>query len=375
MLLFATPPAARATRPVGPHRETIAQRLARAATPEDLAVRTLLENWFVHLPEPARSDIRSRFWERDRRLSLAAFWELYLHELLRRLGYQLMVHPATRESGPRPDFLAIRNSEAFFVEALIHAHSSEAWRAERRLYPILDVLHDVRSAGRTLRIVRAECGQGTPPLRELREALRAWLDRLSQADAVPPQFVWRRGGWALVFEALPAESDAPGNGLSLVPTPPHAPTARALTAKLRAKARRYRALRFPLVLALCSSESIPLETLTAALRSLGTDLPTPVSGCLVAVGLDPWTIARTPLHLFTPDPQHPVPAGLVDTLARAGSAVQVPGYLRIESPWALFGLSPAWPGEAPALHRERTAEAVSAGAADTGVGPPPCDAS
>ncbi len=47
-----------------------------------------------------------------------AFWELYLHELHLRLGFDIEVHPP----GPRtthPDFLLTRGSERFYLEAVV----------------------------------------------------------------------------------------------------------------------------------------------------------------------------------------------------------------------------------------------------------------
>lgn len=48
----------------------------------------------------------------------SAFWELYLHELHLRLGFDIEVHPP----GPRtthPDFLVNRGSERFYLEAVV----------------------------------------------------------------------------------------------------------------------------------------------------------------------------------------------------------------------------------------------------------------
>jgi hypothetical protein len=48
----------------------------------------------------------------------SAFWELYLHELHLRLGFEIEVHPP----GPRtthPDFLLNRGSERFYLEAVV----------------------------------------------------------------------------------------------------------------------------------------------------------------------------------------------------------------------------------------------------------------
>ncbi len=343
MLLFTTPPTLRSLRPVGPHRETIAQRLARAETRVDQAVRTLLEHWFTHLPEPAQSDIRSRFWERDRRLALAAFWELYLHELLRRLGYQLTIHPAPSQSGPRPDFSAVQGSEAFYVEALVHGPPTERWRAERRLYPILDVLHEIQQAGVPVRLVHVEYGESTPPLRELRDALLAWCETVDAHASSASRLVWQRNGWKLTFEA-----GAVGTSQEPASDAPYAATGipgeRALLAKLQTKARRYRSLDRPLLLALCVTYTIDAAALVDFLARVVHTLPEPVAGLFATAGLTPWTIARTPLALALPSERAQAPPpGLLARLNTLGATRHPSGTLVIEAAWRVFDLPAAWP--------------------------------
>jgi len=347
MRLFTPPPTPRSLRPVGPHRETIAQRLARAGRPADARVRALLESWFNRLPQPARADVRSRFWERDRRLALAAFWELYLHEMFRRLGFQLMLHPVGGNSGTRPDFLVIRGKEAFYVEALVQAPPTEAWRAERRLYPILDVLHEIRHSAVGIRLAHVEYGHGTPPLRELREALCAWLQGLEGKAPHPARLTWKRNSWTLEFEAVPAGDEGDRLAAPLIAGQGSAvPSERALAAKLQAKARRYRTLPHPLVLALCTAQTVEPVALVDLLMRIVPGLPEPVHGVLVTSGLDPWGIARTPLYVFSvPGRKVPVPVGLAGVLERFGAVLGAPGVWILAEPWTVFGLPPEWPND------------------------------
>ncbi|MCS7051590.1 MAG: hypothetical protein NZL87_08260, partial [Thermomicrobium sp.] len=322
-----------------PHRETLAQRLARAATPIDQHVRQVLEAWFARLPAVAQTDVRSRFWERDRRLALSAFWELYLHEFLTRLGYEPTPHPALAASGPRPDFLARCEDESLYVEALIHGPPTEAWRAERRLYPILDVLHDLSQPPVVLELVRVEFGHSTPPLRELRTTLADWLASFDPASD-EERLEWRRKGWTVevrvrrtpVAEILPATPDQVA-----------APSLRTLATKLLAKARRYRALDSPLLLALCTTHRLPEPTLIGELASVVQALPQSVVGVLVASGLDPWSIASTPLFLFRRTPETPLPAAVLATFERLGVRSLAPMVSCLDEPWNLFDLWPTWP--------------------------------
>ncbi|WP_448575671.1 hypothetical protein [Thermomicrobium sp.] len=339
MSLFATPPDPRIARPTAPHRATLAQRLAGAITGPDRRVRDLLETWFARLPVPAQTDVRSRLWERDRRLALAAFWELYLHELLTRLGYQLVPHPTVPGAGARPDFLATRDQEAFYLEALIHGPSTEAWRAERRLYPILDVLHEVQREPFVVTLAQATCGHGTPPLRALRSELVRWLDSLSPATT-DATLSWQRGSWSLQFRARRASSIRADE-----PTAPSSPSLslRTLLSKVQAKARRYRVFDRPLLLALATSQAWPESTSRELAHRLVEQLPDPAAGILLAAGLDPWTIASTPLLLaWRADAVAPLRPFLA-ALEEAGARRLTANILQLDAPWRLFALWPTWP--------------------------------
>lgn len=345
MSLFTAPATARAFPTPAPHRETLAQRLARAASPADRRVRELLERWFSRLPSDAQADVRSRFWERDRRLALAAFWELYLHELLSRLGYALALHPRLRDGSRRPDFRAERGTDLFYLEALVHGPPSETWRAERRLYPILDVLHAVAREPFSIVLDDVEPGPGTPPLRELRDALQTWLASLDPLSDVGRTLAWHRAGWRLVVRATTA-GDACGHP-ALTNHALSAGTSssrRALTNKLQAKARRYHGLDAPLLLALCTTEPLPLETVQDVAASLSFLFPEPLAGLLVAPGLSPWEIARTPLWLFTSPSSEPL-CGLRQALWAVGAQPTDEAWLAIAHPWPIFGLWPEWPDD------------------------------
>ena len=342
MSLFTTPPDPRIARPTAPHRATLAQRLAAAVTEPDRRVRDLLEAWFARLPGPAQADVRGRLWERDRRLALAAFWELYLHELLTRLGYRLVPHPAVPGAGARPDFLTTRDEEAFYLEALIHGPSTEAWRAERRLYPILDVLHEVQREPFVVTLAEATCGHGTPPLRVLRSELVRWLDSLSPATT-DATLSWQRGNWSLRFRARRASSERADEQAD----PPSSPSLslRTLLSKVQAKARRYRVSDRPLLLALATSQAWPASTSQELARRLARQLPDPAAGILLAAGLDPWTIASTPLVVaWRAEAVAPLHSFL-SALEEAGGRHLTPNVLLLDTPWRLFALWSTWPGD------------------------------
>lgn len=80
--------------------------LDRVAGPYWDQVRELIEDWFSRLCPDAQADIRGRLRSSDDRHVRGAFFELYLHECLLRMGYTVTCHPVLEGTTRRPDFLA-----------------------------------------------------------------------------------------------------------------------------------------------------------------------------------------------------------------------------------------------------------------------------
>jgi integrase len=68
-------------------QESPFQFLNRVSRPEEAAPRAILNAWFAYWPVDDREDLAARFRARDERQFYGAFWELYLHEVHRRLGF------------------------------------------------------------------------------------------------------------------------------------------------------------------------------------------------------------------------------------------------------------------------------------------------
>src|ERR1035437_2489077 len=91
-----------------------------SARPGICGIRDLLENWFEHIPETARADIRGRFRSGDEVQHKSSFFELFWHELLRSSGYEVEIHPAVAEVTTNPDFLATQDGvPRFYLEATL----------------------------------------------------------------------------------------------------------------------------------------------------------------------------------------------------------------------------------------------------------------
>src|SRR2546423_5573065 len=93
------------------HSESRSGFLNRAAGPVFDRIRALMEDWFERYPAAGRADLRARLRTDSSDAFSAAFWELYQHETLTRMGFDLTLHPEVPGTAKRPDFLARRQGE------------------------------------------------------------------------------------------------------------------------------------------------------------------------------------------------------------------------------------------------------------------------
>lgn len=116
--------------------------LNRVDTPFWSEVRKLLEQWFTRYPVQEGNDLRKAFRSRLPGRHYAAWWELYLHELFLRLGYEVDVHPALPASSKKPDFLLRSCDSRLYVEAAV-LFSGIATRESRKAPPwLLDAINN-----------------------------------------------------------------------------------------------------------------------------------------------------------------------------------------------------------------------------------------
>jgi hypothetical protein len=115
--------------------------LNRSARPAFLAIRTVLEGWFSSYPEAHRKDLHGRFRSSDDTQHRSAFFELFLHELLLRLGCRAEIHPSVAGTSKSPDFLVESKIDGmFYLEAVVASGES---REEASTRAISSGLHDI----------------------------------------------------------------------------------------------------------------------------------------------------------------------------------------------------------------------------------------
>jgi hypothetical protein len=201
------------------HGESHWSFLNRSARPEFDEARGRIESWFAHLCPALQPGVRQRLRSEDDQDFAAGFWELYLHELFMRLGYEITCEAET-PNGRNIDFLLRCGGIAFYLEATI-ARESEAEQAadarRNRIYRELDKLESadfmlgiqIESAGtselRKVRVLRRQLGEWLTTL-DPDETQRQW-EEIGEV----PTWPWSDGsGWSLVFEAFPNKPEHRG---------------------------------------------------------------------------------------------------------------------------------------------------------------------
>ena len=115
------------------HNENAFDYYQRSARKDISIIRNLLNDWFLDYPENEKNNIQSSF----RKHFDDCFYELFLFQLFRNLGFDIEVHPKLLNSSKKPDFLIIRDELELYVEAKVVKNKSkkqEAFEAKVNLF-------------------------------------------------------------------------------------------------------------------------------------------------------------------------------------------------------------------------------------------------
>jgi hypothetical protein len=264
MTLFREPP----TTDQAParHGEPRFAYLQRTGRPLFARVRRQMDAWLAEVPRHHRAELVTRLRNLDDHHFEAAFFELYLHALFRRLGYRLQLHPRAGGRGRRPDFLATSASQAFLVEATTVDETSTTERGERaRLKAVFDAINAVECPDYFLHVEHS--GHLATPVsgRQLRHAITSFIGQLdyeSLSIAVQkqgmdgmPSMNFQHGEFNLEISVIPVSRSHRGDtdhrplGVSGRAEAQWIDDRTPLRNKIRSKAAHYGSLRRPLLLA------------------------------------------------------------------------------------------------------------------------------
>jgi len=243
--------------------------LNRVATPYWERVRSLLSEWVARLPQEERGDTIARMRSKDRRQSLAAFWELYLLITFQQLGFGMVQHPEVPNSTRRPDFLIETDRGLAYIEATLASTSDEDLAKDNRRRQVYDTINNgLHTPDFWLALDLNSESDEAPGVSKHLLDVQAWLDEqdanaieeLMQAkscDMLPRCRITDRG-WTLTITALAkgaaSRGDATARPIGFYPFEGGSYDGRApVLAALNEKTSRYGALDAPFAGGVASS--------------------------------------------------------------------------------------------------------------------------
>ncbi len=364
------------------HSEDSFAYLNRSARPSSAHIRELLEEWYARYPVSERNELNKRF----RADFHAAFFELFLYELLRKTGYCITLHPSLPGTRKRPDFLVEGFDVQFYLEAKVVRDQSAADETQGRIVgAVFDAINEIEMPHHFLHIKRLKViTPEQPSSREIKAFIYEKLASLACSDSntsVDPleehreTLIRYRGKTAhLDFVLVPRSPQDRGySGVRPIGVYPvqskFIRTKDALRAAIKQKARKYGYIELPYMIAvncisqwgldeedavdaLFGSEQVTIDLdsgehqLTRARDGVWRGPSGPVNtrvSAILVVDVYPWSIAETNGTVFH-NPWAAQP--LNHFLHPFRSATVGGGRLNIEegrNPLEIFGLSSGWP--------------------------------
>lgn len=124
------------------HNDNTYEYYNNSARTDMSKVRDTLERWFYNYPEEEKKELKSRF-KKD---FDSSFYELFLHELFCKLGYDITIHPDLPSSPKKPDFLISKDNLELYIEAkVVKGKTMEQEAFERKRNEFYDNLNKLNT--------------------------------------------------------------------------------------------------------------------------------------------------------------------------------------------------------------------------------------
>ncbi|ATW25432.1 hypothetical protein [Candidatus Formimonas warabiya] len=296
--------------------------LNRSANSESERQRDLLEQWFSGYPVEERLELSKRIKLND----LAAFFELFLHVLLIRLGCRVIVHPEV-DNKKRPDFKVFpKTGQEFFLEAMVVSGTShEEKQAQKRINQVLDLLDEMDFPGYMFHIEQTGKPKSQPSVTDIKYLIEEKLSKVDRKeiekryqDNDPRQFIsweYEHDGWHLIIIPIPAENGDRPIERSIAITSSKLVDFYNLKSRISEKALKYGTFEIPYIIAINAIGASQTDTFNALFGTLAYNkashqsvrIPdgvwrdnknTRVSAVLFANGLRTDNITRTDIKII-----------------------------------------------------------------------------
>jgi hypothetical protein len=242
-------------------------------------------------PPEATNDIVGRFRSKQDPQFYAAFWELYLHEVHLRLGYDVRVHPDS-ERGTRPDFVVSRGGKIAYLEAVMPSPPLNEPTQPGSVRTVSEYIDGAHDPDFFLKLRFVVPGEQTPRKSQVVSAVQGWLRSLDWQEwwrgGLSPSIAYPEAelpvrGWLLGLRALPRAPDRRGeHGSRMIGMYPSVTgfvqsVAEAIKPTLDEKASKYGDLDAPYVIAVWTMATMASDE-TAPQALFGIDMPLEAGG-------------------------------------------------------------------------------------------------
>ncbi len=311
---------------------------------EFIQVRNRLDDWFSRFPEASKLELRRRFRSKNDLHHRSAFFELFLHELMLRLGCQLILHPALENTLKSPDFLVTDGNGDAYLEATVASGKSTAESAAQAraniLYDVLD--RNVETPDFFLSISIRNLPKSSLPAKDIATSINKFLSTVdydntsciysTEGISSLPTFIYKSERCEFEIRPIPKSSKLRGKK-GVRPIGSRVSTGwmdhrTPLRDAIIQKGKRYSALKLPYVIAVNAMEPIDNEDVIDALFGSENYLIrisddhsyhevsepkrspdgvwygpngiryTRISAVLIVSQLAPWSIVETEIQLF-----------------------------------------------------------------------------
>lgn len=328
----------------------------KSARDETTRIRELLETWFSHIAATDQASLRGDFRSGNDVQFASAFFELYVHELLRLLDHEIEIHPSLPGTSKRPDFRATLGDHSLVLECRVVLEESVAEQGDnKRLAEVADSLRQIQSD--EFRVVLEGIGvpQSSVPTGRWKGNVQKWLAQLSRSSLLKEgseQLHLAHHGFNLLVEARALEVKKMGSIVAYQAfgegemVTSHV----AIRNAILEKAGKYGLLDVPYIIVVNGiGDSVDEEEFLMALFGQDgiwhdTSRNTRVSGIIAFARLGPRTIPTCrPILFLNPDAKleysGPLTTALTSCRFDGSKPVFVPGL----SPTQIFELPIDWP--------------------------------
>lgn len=200
-----------------------------SSLPAMKSVRNLIEECASKYPKSEVKDLISRLRSGDDIHFKSASFELFLHEILIRQGYELIPHPdLPNGSSYKPDFLVKnKTGEEFYLEAVLATEKNELDKGgELRKGVVLDSLSEKPHKNFMVAIDDEGSPRSPPSGKKLLKIIHKWLDTLDPDEIISEiecyglesisPLKWEHDGWCLQIRPIPLKPERRNKSSNLV---------------------------------------------------------------------------------------------------------------------------------------------------------------